>query len=533
MRWPAEQAGTNNRLLALAAGVDLQGEEADLGFRLVEGRGRLSRNARRLEARGFFAARAAHLGGAPTTVVENANGTVSPGTLLLALDGPERSVRPRPLDAPLPETGLVVYEALAWDDAFALADRVSGRTMILEYPPAEGDGWSRYWLRGPWPAGAPTEADLEVPGLVRAREALALILRPREFRWATTEVGRWGGANRWLEHGHGAAEASLFAWFTLGAFVLAWALAQVMNEDRGPFVSELLLLLALSPAAIVLAGAAGRFGGLEGWPVWLVLSGVGLYGVARLLGLALRRLVPEAHPLLAACLVGLASLVAFDPLWSDFSGRFGRLDVDVPAQAVGALAAYLTGAAAFARGRWWGRALVAAFLLWGATTHPWWVSGHSAFLLVPALALAAAEGVLRPIHLLVLALLPTGIWRMVREGVSWNAGGLLAFADERGSTNLWTDAALLLSPQWVGTLAFVATVGLVGNRFLAYRLGRLLRQGPPIARAAVDGGGAARDGRDGTARPLRRAGRGLRRAARARLRRSSGERLKAFPGAWT
>jgi MFS family permease len=40
-------------------------------------------------------------------------------------------------------------------------------------------------------------------------------------------------------------------WFSIAAFVVSWAIAQVMNEDRGPFISELLVLVALSPAIVV------------------------------------------------------------------------------------------------------------------------------------------------------------------------------------------------------------------------------------------------------------------------------------------
>ena len=480
IRWPADQAGLNNRILSLACGVDLQAESADMGFRLLPGGARLSRNGGRLAARGFFEARETYRGDLLTSVVLGENGTVSPGVLLLALTSPEETLRPRTLSEVAGKGGLVVAEANGWDDVDRIARGVGGRSLVVEYPPDGTDGWSRFWKRGPWPVGAPTERDLGVPGLIRARRALALLLRPETFEWQTTDVGHWGGANRWLEHGHGVGEDVLLVWFLTAALVFAWAFAQVMNEDRGPFVSEVLVVLALSPAAFGLAGGIARLGGLEGWPLWISLATLALYGVARLLSYVLRQTHPEAHPLLPACLLGLLVMTFFDPLWSDLSGRFGRLDVEMPSLALGAFVAYLTGAAAFARGRGFGRALIFGVLVLGATAHPWWIDGHPAFLVLPAVAWAASEGLFRPALLLVVACLPTGLYRMVKEGVAWNPGDLPFFADQAGATNLWRDAVFLISPLWVGTLLFLATLGLVGNRFLAYRLGRLLRHDPRL-----------------------------------------------------
>ncbi len=479
IRWPTDQEGRNNRILALASGVDLQGELADMGFKPV-GDGRMSRNAQRLQARGFFDARRSYLQGVPTTIVANANQGVSSGVLFLALDEPERVIRTQPFGKPFPAAGLVAYEALNWDDATAVAQRVTGRSLIVEYPPADKDGWSRFWLRGSWPSGVPIDAEVRVPGLIPARRALDLLLHPKAFEWKPSNPGQWGGPNRWLEHGRTDTPVVLACWAVLATFVIAWALAQVMNEDRGPFVSELLVLVVLSPAALVILGTASRFGGLEAWPFWLLLSMGATYAASLLVGLGVRRSAPDAHPLLASCLVGLAVFVISDPLWSDLSGRFGTLETDVPGLALGAFVGYLAGTMAFAPGRWMGRAIAGAALLWGASTRPWWIDGHSALLTLPAVALLAAEGLFRPVLLAVLALLPTNLVRVAREGVAWNAGGLLAYADQGHALDLWLTAKLLGSPEWGGFLAFSACVALIGNRFLAYRLRRLLRLDPRL-----------------------------------------------------
>ena len=476
--WPADQEGWNNRILSLATGLDLQGEPSDTAFSAFGG-GWVLDNGPSLRRRGAFDARAAYLGPTPTTVVRKEKGGVSRSVFLLALADARTVVVPRPFSDPLPTEGLVVYEASGWDDAMAIARR-AGRTLIVEYPPAGEDRWSRFWQWGDWPPGVPREKDLGIPGLVRSRQALAMLLRPTEFVWQPNNAGRWGGANRWLEHGRTTTPGVLLAWYCGGLFVLAWALAQVMNEDRGPFVSELLVLLALSPASIVLAGAGARLGGLEAWPILLVLAGLALYAASLLGGLIVRQTMPDAHPLFAPCAVGLVAMLLCDPLWSDFSGRFARLDLDVPGDALGAFLAYLAGVVAFARGRWLGRAVVAAILLAGVALRPWWVGGHPALLVLPAVALIAAEGLFRPLLLGVLALLPTGLARIARDGVDWHPWGLLATAQGAGSLNLWQSATLLFSPAWMGFLVALAGGLLVGNRFLAYRLRKILRLDPRL-----------------------------------------------------
>ena len=480
IRWPENQPNWNNRILALAGGVDLQGEAADMSLKPRRD-GWIAYNGRRLRARGFFAARAAYLRGVPTTIVGNATPGVSSSVLFLGLDGPSRVVRIQPFGAPMPPFGLVVYEAVGWDDAIAVSRRVSGRSLIVEYPPAGDDGWSRYWLRGPWPPGVPTEADVEVPGLVRARRALALLLRPGEFRWRPGDPGAWGGPNRWLEHGRGDTPWVLGGWFALATFVIAWALAQVMNEDRGPFVSEMLALVALSPAALVLAGAAARVGGLEAWPVWLALAAVATYGrvaprrarrPSRGAGRApaparLPRRLGDPRPPRPPLVRSLESLRRARP------GRAGPRARGVRRLSRGRDGVRPgTGVRSGPRDRGDplgrdGTALVDRRPL--RPPHP---AGRRAARLGRAVPPPDARRPRPPADGA-----PPGA---ARQGVAWNAGGLLAFADEGGSLDLRLSARLLGSPEWGGFLAFAATVALVGNRFLAYRLRRQSRLDPRL-----------------------------------------------------
>jgi hypothetical protein len=477
--WPEDQGeGRFNRLLSLVTGRDLQGEVADGNFRMAE-EGWLSTHAARLAERGFFTAREAYLAGWPSYVLLNSSGTLGANMRLLGLEDPKRAVIPHPYAAPLPDHGLVVYEAKDWDHAIWLTKRVE-RSLIVEFPPDGKDRWSRYWLYGDWQKGTPIAADVGVPGLIRAREALALLTRPASFGWHPSNVGRWGGANRWLEYGRDVSPMVLCAWFCISAIIVTWAIAQVMNEDRGPFVSELVVGVALSPAAIVLGGAMARGGGLEAWPVWLILSSLVLYGLSLLVGLGARRWWPDLHPLWPASLLGIAILTLFDPLWSDLSPRFGHFDLDVSGAAVGAAVGYLTGAIAFAPGRGFGRALAVAALLWGITARPWWVGGHSAFLVLPAAALAASEGLLRPAALLLFVFLPTGIWKIVRDGAAWNPLGLLANAGQARALNFWQHFAFGISEGWIGTFCLVGLGLLLGTRFLAYRLHKLLHLDPRL-----------------------------------------------------
>jgi hypothetical protein len=487
IRWPANQGDErNNRILSIVTGVDLQGDVSDGGFQATR-EGRLPRNGKSLEARGVFKARRAMLGKTPVTVRQSVRGTISASLLLLGAEGLETPVKPARFDEPLPKEGIVVYEAQAhdriqaWDDAIELARRIDGRSLIVEYPPAGTDGWSKFWRYGaPWPAGIPSSRDPGVPGLVRARDILPLLQHPETFSWAPSDVGRWGGPNRWLEHGQTVTPMVLGTWFFVAAFVVSWAIAQVMNEDRGPFVSEMLVLVGLTPAALVLGGAFARAGSIEEWVLWLVLAELVLYVVTLVSRPAVRAWWPEAHPLWGPSVVGLAATVSFNPLWSDLSHRFGGIDVDVPGMAVGAAMAYLAGAVAFAPGRWFGRGLVFCGLLWGVTARPWWVDGHSAFLILPTLVLVAAEGLFRLPLLLLLALLPTGIWRAIREGVAWSPWNLSLFVDQAHAINLWQHFMFVFSPAWMATFLLIAIGLLIGTRFLAYRLHKLLRLDPRL-----------------------------------------------------
>lgn len=487
IRWPTNQGDErNNRILAILTGVDMQGDVADAGFQPTAN-GRKPRNGRMLQARGVFKARGALLGNTPVTVLESPRGTISSSVLLFGMTGPESVVEPKRFDSPLPTEGIVVYEAhapnrtQAWDEAIAIAKRVGGRTLVVEYPPEGTKGWSRLWRYGEgWPRGVPTARDPGVPGLIRARDVFPLLQRPEAFLWEPSNVGRWGGPHQWLEHGHDVTPTVLAIWFGVAAIVISWAIAQVMNEDRGPFVSELLVMVALSPAALVLGGSFSRVGGLEPWALWLTLSGLVLYALSLGARLAARYWWPDAHPLWGASVLGLTATVALDPLWSDLSHRFAQFDVDVPGMAVGSAIAYLAGAVAFAPGRWFGRGLVLCALLWGITARPWWVDGHAGFLVLPAVVLAAAEGLFRPALLLLLALLPTGIWRGVREGVAWSPGNLSLFADQAHAINLWLHFTYLFSSGWIATFVLVSIGLLIGTRFLAYRLHKLLRLDPRL-----------------------------------------------------
>lgn len=480
IRWPENQApGRFNRLLSLTTGVDLQSEVADGNFRAA-GNGWISTHGARLAERGYFSAREAHLGGLPVTILANPHGTVGAGLRLMGLADPGGIVIPQPYATPLPENGLVLYEAENWDDAIGLTKRAA-RSLIIEYPPDADDGWSRYWLYGDWPKQVPLSREIKVPGLIRSRDAATLLIRPSAFAWQASEIGRWGGAILWLEHGRDVTPGILGTCFALAAIVVAWAIAQVMNEDRGPFVSELLVAVGLSPAAMVLGGAMTyATGGLEAWLFWLILASLTLYALTLIVGLAVRRWWPDAHPLWPACVLGLTVFVLFDPLWSDLSPRFGHFDLDVSGAAVGAGIAYFAGAVAFAPGRGFGRALTLAALLWGITAHPWWVDSHSAFLILPAVALAASEGLLRPAALLLFVFLPTGLLRIFREGVAWNPLDLAAAAGSARSLNIWQHFAFAISEGWVGVLCLVAIGLLIGTRFLAYRLRKLLHLDPRL-----------------------------------------------------
>lgn len=483
IRWPEETfPRRGNRMLSLLTGMDWQGEPGDVSFRSEDG-GFRNLNAKSLSLRGYFEARERFLDGQRVTVVAGASGQVSPNALFLGLAGPDDLLFPSLIARPLPTDGLIVFEASKWTDATDLARRIApGRTMVIEYPPAPGqEGWSRYFLFGDWPKGkVPVETAIRVPGLIPARDLVRLLTKRSAFIWQRESAGVWGGANRWLEHGQVTGAAVLIGWFCLGAAALLVAFAQVMNEDRGPFTSNLLVQLALSPAVIVAAGALARHGGLEAWPIWLAVSWLFLAAATAALSYLNRAYPREHHPLWPVCIVGAVTLALFDPLWSDLSNRFVSVDRSVPDAATGAFIGYLAGVSAFSLNRWPGRIIALALLLWGLTARPWWVDGHPELLVLPGILWAANEGLLRWPVLIVLALLPTTLIRIWQGGFAWTPGGEVVDAFDVSAFDLSRYVSFLGSPVFLFSLLTVGLVVLFGNRFLIYRIRKILRGDPRL-----------------------------------------------------
>ncbi|MHB8637846.1 MAG: hypothetical protein ACYC96_15385 [Fimbriimonadaceae bacterium] len=488
--WPAAFNTGTNRLLSLVSGVDWRGERADATFRpAAGGRGFVSVYYASLRKRGYLAARAKNLAGVPVYAVSSpvGVGSASPGTLLMALGDASAKVAPLPFAGPWPSTGLLVFEADSWGQADDVASRTGGRVLVVELPGDRFATWANFYLLGRgWPAGLsaglPLDPSTGVPGLVRARTCVSLVLHPERFGWRRAPESK-DVAWRWFPFVREGGLVLLVAGMTLLAAVIGLAMHSIAQEKRVAPAAALLALAGLSPAILILAGCLERRYGLDYQAVWIGLASVSAAGASAGLYAVVRRAFPGAHPLLAPSLVGLVACVVGDPTWSLMSGLFGYNTSQTSPEGIGAFVAYLTGVVAFSRGAtaaaaWFGRAAIAATLILGLVGVSWWAPDRIQAVLLPLVALACGEGWMRWPWLLILALVPNGRTDVVRHGFGWAPLGCLTTTDGLGAVNLFDYVAFVVYPGlWAMSLIGIYVL-VFGSGFVMRQFRLVVRQDP-------------------------------------------------------
>ncbi len=489
--WPAPTGGDgSNRLLSVMSGLDWQGSPSDTDF-APRGQGWISSGYRELAERGYTRALGENLRGSRPTLVRNPRGSSSPSALLLAVRPDSPEVATVGFRAPWPDSGLLAYEALGWDDAATAAKKAGGRALFVEYPPGPL-GCSRVWLIGRgWPEGIPRSG--AVPGLVEAKFLGSMLARPASLKWSpeqpTPDV-----PNRWLEavRVSGPVETGVIICALLAAIL--WAVRVVCAERKSFGLATLLGFGMLYPAAAVAAGVMSRSLGLDGSVVWLCAAWLGL-GIASLAALLpLRLLGPDGHPLAGVCVVGLLVLSLADCRWSLMSPELGWIPGAVSPPVLGAWFGYLVGLSAFAPRMVLGGAfawLVAAVLTgWAIWGSPWWADSDWTLLLLPIVGLMVGEGVLRNRWIALLALLPTSVARAFANGLAWAPGGELAHLSDRSAVDASRYAQLVLSPSFAAAVIVAGALGIFGGTFLWHQL-RSVARGDPRSAAPLWAGAAA------------------------------------------
>jgi hypothetical protein len=484
IQWPAPatEAGLN-RLHSLVTGMDWQSRDTDFTI-AAAGDGFRVRNYEVLKSRGHFEARRRTLGGTGTALVASGEGSASPASIVLAVEEGSPVVGSVTAAGLWPKGELLVFEARSWNEIVELTRSTQGRTLVLEFPPLAGQSWSRFWRFGQgWPEGIPVDPDSNVPGLCPARSAAKLLLDPKAFRWQKDDTGEWGGANRWFEHVQQTGKVVLGLLVALAAAIFVYGVYLMTTERRQRLTSLLVQGALVVPAALVLGGNGTRLFGIGGWFVWVGMA-VGWLGItAILLGIAQRRLLPRAHPLLAVAAVSFASLSLADPTWSILSPHFGEsgqsLSPLVLVAWFGSLVLLLASLRDARLGSEWAvRAVAAACLGWGLLARPWWGGQNSAFLVLPLLAWLVAEGRIRPWMLLGVGFLTPSVLQVARNGLTWAPNGLHPNFASAEAFDLSQYARFFLSPFLLVMIAVTGLVSLFGDRFFVHQCRRMLAQDP-------------------------------------------------------
>lgn len=479
--WPPEDRPSgSNRLLSLLTGMDWTGTKDELVFGLRDGK-YLSLAIQELGRRGYFVARD-QVVQAPSFAVGSASGFARPAALFLAMDGRSLQVTPLTLKDRWPP-GVAFAEAESWDEVAAIAGKAGGRVLVVEYPPQPDDRWSRYWLRGSgWGTRLPTFRDFDVPGLIPASQAGALLLHPNRFRWVENDAGNWGGANRWLTFIHHAGPLTFSVLSFLAGFLAGCTVYLISTEEHARLGGTSLKYLTLLPATVLLAGQATRWLGPPAFVLALCVSFSILVLASQALGAFFKSTSPRANPMLALALVGLVATALSPPLWSLYSNVLGINPLPLSPEAVGSLFAYLVGVCAFVQRAgpivWLGRFLVLATLLWGVLLNPWWVAGQWPFAALPLVALFVGEGRFRLWTLPVFGLLPLADGRLLRHGVVWAPGNLYPSLTSRDSLNFARHAEFFMSFGFLVSFLVAGAMAVFVERYFFHEIRRTLLRDP-------------------------------------------------------
>jgi hypothetical protein len=457
-----------NRVLSIATGVDWLGTPADLAFR-PEPKTLSWRSLayRELQRRGHFLARRDHLRGLRTALLLNSNENTRSEALAICLEPGSELIRSYRLDGPWP-AGAIMVMAGDGSDVGAVRHRTSGRILVVEYPPRAGQSWSRIWRYGAgWPDGSVVDPATGMGGSIPVAEVLDLLSNPQTFRWREPSE-RWPGANRWLAFLQWARPVVAGALGLAGACLAIVGVYYVSQERRSALLVALLRLLALTPAAVVLGGAAARVAGLSAGPLWPILA---LLALGAVVG-GLDVLWPSQR-WTAIATINLATLLAFDPTYA----ALGSLDpIRPPGELLGAA---LASAALIvlelgrlrSRGEMLGILLLAAIGAAGYLSQAWWgADAYGALSLWWLVAALSALGKFRKMGWLVAAFVSPGVVALLTRGISFSPRGLVATYRDLGTLNLFEHLSFIVSPAVVGALFLLGAGALFGSGFLAHEL---------------------------------------------------------------
>lgn len=483
VRWPAAAPPSYaNRILAIGSGVPLRGTDKDLTFARKEVNGWSSLAYSVLSRSGYFYAQSRVWQGSPPIPVSNDEGVTRVDARLLGLSGP--TVRSMPLisiASKWPAGKPMVFGARDSEEVGQVMSQTSGRILIVEYPPRNGEYWNHLELAGQgWPGGLPVDPNLQIPGLIPAEKLSTLLLDPKRFEWQDPS-STWSGADRWLDFvNQGRPIVSGVA----GVLALAVAIASayvVAQERKNAWLAGALRALLLFPASLVVAGNLTRLLGFPGSLVWIAVSYALLYGFATMLNTYLPRL-DRRENISAFALVSFFALVTTDPRYSLYSAVLGPRVTSAPVEALGALFASFSLLRVPRSATLWAGGL----LLMSGIFLPMWWSPFAVLWLLPV----AIRWRPRYFGLAVGAL--AGGWLIPKvvaaKGYAFSPKGLLASVSDAGKLNSYDLFSFVFSPGFLVSAFLFAALAVFGSGFFVHQIRRTWRFEPTARRLAGLGG---------------------------------------------
>lgn len=375
------------------------------------------------------------------------------------------------------ESSTVVVRALSWDSVAKIRNQISGRTIVVEYPPLPGENWSRYWTFGKgWPSGIATSS--KIPGLIEARDVWKIMqdVPVEKFRWENSLS--FGGANRWLS----LASNKLAIRLLCVAFLvipLLWT-AFIVGRELNLKGKELVPVMAIGfVSSSVLIGPVARTLGISAIEIWWV-------SIVVIISLVSVTLVSKyENGLLIACTALLCLLAFSDSRWSPLSpslatghGVFGE-----HLALLAVLGTMTVRMSILLDGPLWliPRLVLLYLTAQGFLSHSEWNGGYFSLCLIPLSAWLIGENKqLAPILALNL-LNPATLMSLTKVGVVWMPYYLVKTTRDIGGINLFETIAAVSPSENMLILYVIGGILLMSPRFLNYQLSKVRRAAPHLS----------------------------------------------------
>ncbi|MBC8063447.1 MAG: hypothetical protein H7Y17_01340, partial [Chlorobia bacterium] len=367
----------------------------------------------------------------------------------------------------------------AWDDKAALVRKASGRAMVIEIPYDPMTMWTRGWIDGKgWPDGTPISKSARIPGLIPAREAMALLAEPSLWTWIADKKEP---SNRWLNFGHEVSPVAL-VFLAVGAiYVLGLGIYCVLREQYSRVALILIRLLVIGPAALIVGGKLTSLNTLSNWPTWHLGAFVATFLASWLINLIADKWIPDCHPLWGEFALGVFVCAGIDPVWSMFSNVLGPHRAPICPEAFGALASYAVGASyLFSTIRLtrsvWG-VLGTCGIVSLVVLSQWLVKLEFAALVLAIVVLARnfANHLRFALPLVVAIGLISALFL---PGLAYAPQGLVWSYAQIGKFNCAEQIAFLFSPTFISFALITIVIGIVGDNFLGHQARRAMAFSP-------------------------------------------------------